>query len=308
MNFSWLKTSGVWPSRRGSLQPGRKRGEERQAKAGEHRRERSERHALLVRPTRANIQSGYAILRSMPLAYLEYDPWQRDRGSLRVRIPPVRRASRSITRDTRSSSVPSLFIQKADRKRTIELYAIHATPIRDFFFVFALSVFCWTLFGAEIFLNIKSRLEVWVHIYICTPFAITIWINISVALWGSVVFLFVYRALFWCFVNIAVRFFGACLKMKDTFDSNHHFTSNFRRGWKSEEVSGKSGLYQMYKLMTFLLFVLFLLIYKNLLNPTYNAKIKSSKELVLRCDDYEYQSYYYILTFKNQFDHRDCKE
>lgn len=64
----------------------------------------------------------------------------------------------------------------------------------------------------------------------------------------------------------------------------------------------------MYKLMTFLLFVLFLLIYKNLLNPTYNAKIKSFKELVLRCDDYEYQSYYYILTFKNQFDHRDCKE
>lgn len=56
----------------------------------------------------------------MPLAYLEYDPWQRDRGSLRVRIPPVRRASRSITRDTRSSNVPSLFIQKADRKRTIE--------------------------------------------------------------------------------------------------------------------------------------------------------------------------------------------
>lgn len=64
----------------------------------------------------------------------------------------------------------------------------------------------------------------------------------------------------------------------------------------------------MYKLMTFLLFILFLLIYKNLLNPTYNAKIKSSKELVLRCDDYEYQFYYYILTFKNQFDHRDCKE
>lgn len=28
-------------------------------------------HALLIRPTLCNIQHGYAILRSMPLAYLE---------------------------------------------------------------------------------------------------------------------------------------------------------------------------------------------------------------------------------------------
>lgn len=46
----------------------------------------------------------------MPLAYLEYDPWRgtRDRAfsplpyDLRVRIPTVRRASRSITREIRA--------------------------------------------------------------------------------------------------------------------------------------------------------------------------------------------------------------
>lgn len=114
----------------------------------------------------------------MPLAYLEYDPWQRDRGSLRVRIPPVRRASRSITRDTRSSSVPSLFIQKPDRKRTIEraIDYTRSTRLRSetssclrclcsaelsLFIYISLFIYLYIfIFGAEIFLDIKSRLEV----------------------------------------------------------------------------------------------------------------------------------------------------
>ena len=89
------------------------------AKAGEHRTRswRTSRFAcLFVRPTRGRYpRSGYAILRSMPLAYLEYDPWllyvweSRRFDALRDRL----------LRDTRS-----LFIQKPDR--TIERDSVSA--------------------------------------------------------------------------------------------------------------------------------------------------------------------------------------
>lgn len=109
----------------------------RKAKRGrEHRREC---HALLVRPTRANIQRGYAILWSMPLAYLEYDPKQGDHGSVRVRIPPLRRAPRSITRDTRSKLRPVTFHSKTgpdDRTRErLETSGTKWFPSFDTFFL-----------------------------------------------------------------------------------------------------------------------------------------------------------------------------
>lgn len=55
--------------------------------------------ALLVRPTRCNIQGGYAILRSMSLTYLEYDPNAGEEFRVRISV------ARAIAADTHARSV-----------------------------------------------------------------------------------------------------------------------------------------------------------------------------------------------------------
>lgn len=127
----YLKASAIFPPL--SLPPfGQEENAARKerAKAGYKRAWPSVTLCLFVPRGRANIQSGYAIFRSMPLAYLEYDPWWRRNerpcaclllrytiqltcenpdGSTRFEI--------DYRRDTRSD-YPSLFIQKPNRTRS----------------------------------------------------------------------------------------------------------------------------------------------------------------------------------------------